>query len=112
VYINFDLDTNPLEIKTDSTIGSGDLVYVQFRNSQGEEAGGLTIKFTSPPTHFIDACRKWTNFPTDLPTARNKVWRITKSRISGIRLIVHCNEREVLNVSLSDSTSHYSTYDK
>ena len=45
----------------------------------------------------------WTNFPTSLPTETDKVWTITLSKTSDIRLIIHCNNKEVLNVVLSDT---------
>jgi hypothetical protein len=110
VWIDHDLENTPLEIKTDSKLGSGDITYVQFRDSQGSNAGGFAIKFDSPPTNWIEYCNEgWTNFPTDLPKAKNKVWRITITRISGIRLIVHCNEKEVLNHLMSQC--HYSDWE-
>jgi hypothetical protein len=104
VKIDFDLKTTSLEIKTDSTIGSGDHVYVVFHTSQGSWAGLVDIRFTSPPQYYLGWCTSWTNFPVNLPTATHKIWRITKTRTSGIRLVIHCNDVEVLNFLISDST--------
>ena len=104
VDIEYDLETTPLEIRSDSELGSGDLVYVYFYTSQGDSAGGVWFKLTSPPQYNIYYCTPWTNFPTDLPTARVKVWRITVIRSSGIiGLQILCNGEEVLNTVLSDS---------
>ena len=95
----------PLEIKTDSTIGSGDQVYVQFFTSGREEVGNVQFRFTSTPRYYINYCtNSWTNFPVSLPTEVEKVWRITLNRNSGIRLLIHCNNVEVLNILMSDST--------
>ena len=113
VYPEIDLETTPLEIKTDSTIGSEDEVYVNFYNSGGETVGDVQLRFSSTPQYYIWPCTpSWTNFPVSLPTEVEKVWRITLNRNSGIRLLIHCNNVEVLNILMSDtcSDSSWSTY--
>ena len=114
MWINFNPELYSLEIKTDSTLGSDDEVYVQFYTSQGDWAGALALYFTSTPRYFIGRCSTGpANFPTNLPSDNDKVWRVTLTRTSGIRLVVHCNEEEVLNILMSDSTcgdSRWSTY--
>ena len=86
---------------------------VYFYNSQRNDAGGVYIKFNSPPQYRILYCNtSWTNFPTDLPTATDKVWRVTLTRTSGIRLVIHCNEVEVLNILTSESSCSYSDWSK
>ena len=113
VNIDFSLEQYSLDIKTDSTLGSNDRVYVVFYTSQGDYAGGLCLWFSSPQ-YFIARCSwDYIDFPTDLPTATEKVWRVTLTKTSGIRLVVHCNGVEVLNILMSDSTcgqSDWSTY--
>ena len=114
VWPEMDLETTPLEIKTDSTIGSGDQVRVNFYTSGGSYVGHVGIYFASPPKYHIGYCtNSWTNFPVSLPTEVEKVWRITLNRNSGISLLIHCNNVEVLNFLMSDSTcihSSWSTY--
>ena len=75
--IDYDLETNPLEIRSDSELESKDVVYVKFYTSQGDSAGGVLLWLTSPPQNHIENCRDWTNFLTDLPTARVKIWKMT-----------------------------------
>jgi hypothetical protein len=103
--INFDLETTPLQIKTDSTIGSDDMLYVKFCTSQGYHAGAVKIWFRSPQ-YLLDGCTDFmgTNFPKDLPTATDKIWTITKTRTSGTRIQIHCNNVEVVNILISKST--------
>ena len=113
--IDFNLEEYSLNITTDSTIGSDDLVGVIFYTSQGNSAGGLYLFFYSTPQYYIWYCsyNSNTNFPINLPSDKDKVWRVTLTRTSGIRLVVHCNEEEVLNFLISDSTcddSNWSTY--
>ena len=104
VYIDYDINTTPLEIRSDSELGSGDQVSVGFYSSPGDIAGRVGLKLASPPRYLIYFCSySWTSFPTDLPTARVKVWRITVIRSSGIiGLQILCNGEEVLNTVLSD----------
>ena len=114
VYIDYDINTTPLEIRSDSELGSGDQVLVYFYTSRRDYAGGVWFRLTSPPQYYIYFCNYFTNFPTDLPTARVKVWRITVIRSSGKSgLQILCNGEEVLNTVLSYSvctSSSWNTY--
>ena len=102
--INFDLENSPLQIKTNSVVGSKERVHVWFY-SGSSWVGGVYLRFTSPPKYEISSCTSLTNFPTDLPSETDKVWTITLSRVSGeIRVVIHCNSKKVLNVVLSDTT--------
>ena len=94
--------TTQLEIKTDSEIGSGDTVMVFFYTS--DNTGRVYLYFTSTPQYYIKYCNSKTDFPADLPADVNKIWRIGITRTSGIRLQIHCNDVEVLNILISDTT--------
>ena len=98
------METTPLYIKTDSASGSSQQIRLYFYTDQKVQAGGLNIYFSSTPQYFIHHCLSNTNFPVALPPETDKVWKITLSRVSGIRLVIHCNDVEVLNMVLSDST--------
>ena len=104
--INFDLENYPLYIKTDSVVGSDDLIWMYLYNAQGEVAGVIKLlPFQTSPEYFLRRCtRDRHNFPTTIPSATDKVWKITLTRHSGIRLVVHCNDVEVLNMVINDSS--------
>ena len=69
------------------------------------DAGRVVVRFNDIVQYRIYNCNSsYTDFPTVLPAAQEKVWRITLTRTSGIRLVIHCNEEEVLNILISDST--------
>ena len=111
VLIDFNVEEYSLNIKTDSTLGSDDRLYVVFYTSQGDHAGGLYFYFSSTPEYLIGYCSSGhTNFPSNLPSDNDKVWRVTLTRTSGIRLVVHCNEEEVVNYLMSDSTCDISAW--
>jgi hypothetical protein len=103
--IDHDLETTPLEIKTDSILGSEDTMRVDFYDSNKTQAGGFVLLLTSPPQYYVWLCSgSYKTLQTHLPAATDKIWRLTLTRTSGIRLIIHCNEEEVLNFLISDST--------
>ena len=93
-------------------LGSEDEVRVRFFNSQGDRAGGVRIYFFSTPQYYLSWCISRTNFPSTLPTAVDKVWRISQNKTSGITLQIHCNDVEVLNFLLSDETCDDSDWRK
>ena len=85
-------------------LGSNERLRLSFYTDEEVRAGGLNIYFSSPPQYYIHHCLSSTNFLVALPTDAEKVWKITLSRVSGIRLVIHCNDVEVLNMVMSDST--------
>ena len=91
-------------------------MYVKFYTSGRVHVGEVQIHFSSTPQYYIRFCTSSpTNFPVSLPTEVEKVWRITLNRNSGIRLLIHCNNVEVVNILMSSSTcrnypNSFSTY--
>ena len=100
---DFDLETTSLYVTTDSEAGSEEEGKAGFYTASGVIVGGFILVFSSPPQYALWYCVSSRNFPTPLPSATDKVWKITISRTSGIRVVVHCNFVEVLNVLLQDS---------
>ena len=105
IKTEYDLENSPLQIRTDSVIGSDERVSLQLLTSQEKYAGGINIRFSSPPIYWLGYCLHQTNFPSDLPSETDKVWQITFSRSSGaIRVTILCNDKEIVNMVLSDTT--------
>ena len=97
----FDLENSPLQIKTKT--GSEDhQIRVYFRNAEEDQAGGFRVYLTSPPKYFFSYCTSH-EFPVDLPTDPDKIWTVTLIRTSSIKIRIRCNNKEVLNVVLSDN---------
>ena len=72
--------------------------------ASGSYAGAILLYFSSSPEYSISKCTSKTNFPTDLPSEMDKFWTISLKRTSSeIRVVVNCNNEEVLNVVLSDT---------
>ena len=104
--------SSPLAIKTDSSLGSDETVEIYFHTSEGSRAGGVTLYFTPSPKYELHKCTdSMTDFSADLPTEKEKVWRISLTKTSGIGLVIHCNDEEVLDLLMSDSACSYNRWD-
>jgi len=103
VRYSHDLETTPLQIKTDSADGNGEEISVWFYTADIEYNGVIWLKFSDPPVYHIGSCSVgYTNlFPVDLPAEQTKIWTITETATT---LKIECNEKEVLTYTFSDST--------
>ena len=104
VKLEFDLENYPLQIKTDSEVGSDEESRVMFYDDQEDLIGGIYLFFTSPPQYYISYCFTSHVDVPNLPSEAEKVWTITFTRTSDVvTLVLHCNEVEVFNVVISDT---------
>ena len=68
VRLSLDLEETPLEIETDSALGSEDQLAVWFYTSQDEPVGRVLIHFcTLTPQYTLWECVSKADFPTSLP---------------------------------------------
>ena len=80
-------------------------MWVIFYDTSKRYNAAVEIWFNSIPQYRLPYCSSsYTEFPVTLPSTTDKVWRITLTRSSGVRFIIHCNNVEVLNVLLSDTS--------
>ena len=76
--IQFDINSTPLQIHTDSEIGSGDLMWVLFL-ANPEGAVGISVGFDSTPNYHIGSCLIRTKIATEkLGEHDDRVWTIEK----------------------------------
>ena len=98
--IPYDLEEHPLQIRTDSVLGSDEEVRVNFYTSGEDYTTTIGLRFSSPPQYFIQYCTSgFTNLPTTLPEEQEKIWTITKGLAA---ITINCNEVEVLNLLYTD----------
>ena len=101
---DYDLESTPLQIKTNSTVGSDDLVRVWFYDAEGQSAGRVDLYFRSTPRYSLSYCSLGeTDLPASLPSETDKILTLILDRNSDVRLLILCNDVEVLNVVLSDT---------
>ena len=101
--IAFDLTITPLQIKTESEIGSGGKILVDF-DDEDDFTTPVWIKvvLTSTPTYTICYCEP-NNLELDLPTITSDVDKIWTFKKDGSILKLLCNEHEVNSFDTSKS---------
>ena len=97
--IPWDLEGTPLQIKTDSTVGSDERIRVSMYNKDssfiGSYIGNVVVEFSSTVQYYIGYCTTdWTDLPVQPPVEVDKIWTITKTETA---IIITCNNVEVLN---------------
>ena len=111
VYTKYDLENSPLQIRTNSVDGSNEKVVVHFFTAEGEYLDGVGLYFTSTPQYWLFLCTtSYTDFPTPLPSETDKIWTITLIRTVSIKLTINCNNKEVINIVMSDITCDVSDW--
>ena len=99
--IPWDLEGTPIQIKTESTLGSGEQVYLKVWSESGGLSQSISVKFASSVQYFILYCASGhVDLPVQPPVAVNKIWKFTKTTSA---LIITCNNVEVLNYQYTDS---------
>ena len=96
--ISFDIDTTPLQIQTDSVLGSGDVMFVRFVGQNSSGTVGIDVIFTNPPTYDIGHCGTRTDFA--LPgTEKYRIWTF-KKQDNTLQLL--CNGAEIYNLNYTE----------
>ena len=75
IPVAYDLENKPLYIKTDSLVGSNEVLEVNFEDG----AGNVVITFRSPPTYSLFYClinAKAPNFPHPSPLLISRCGRL------------------------------------
>ena len=100
--LNFDLESTPLEIKTDSRVQDHEEILLNiYGKHEQEDNSWLAIRIRSSPHYQIGDCtgrEALLNVPGDT----NKIWRITQ--LPGPHLTIHCNKVNVANLLMSNVT--------
>eukprot|EP00116_Pleurobrachia_bachei_P008664 sb/3468926/ len=99
--IPWDLEGTPLQIKTNSTLGSDERIWVLMYDKDSSSIGGVAVQFSSPIKYGINYCiTNQPDLPVQPPVEVEKIWTITKTKTA---LIVTCNNVEVVNYLFADS---------
>eukprot|EP00116_Pleurobrachia_bachei_P009434 sb/3469696/ len=103
--IPWDLEATPLQITTDSTLGSDEMIWVRMFDKDGSISGYVKVDFSSTMQYWIGYCStSWTNLPVEPPLEVDKIWTITKTETA---LIIACNNVQVLNYLFADGLNKY-----
>ena len=100
VFIPWYTPTQGIIVTTDSDAWSSEIAKLQFYDKDGNYAGYVYIIFKDNIRYSLGYCKRFVSFST-LPTEKQKTWIISYDYTKQ-RVVIHCNEVEVVNVLLSD----------
>ena len=92
--IDFDIESTPLQIQTDSVLGSGDVMWIRFVELNTDIGPGITIKFDGMASYAIGRCGDET---FTLPgTEKYRIWTF-KKQDNTLQLL--CNGAEIYSLN-------------
>ena len=96
-----DIQETALQIKTNSVVGSGDMMWVRFGDNTGKEYG-IDIRFNDPPTYDVGYCLGHGEaIEFTMPTGSQHMWTVRKS-MKKVNLL--CNDVEIFDYEFSKAT--------
>ena len=98
-----DLEATPLQIKTDSALGSEEWIMMRMFDKGSSYISTMGVRFSSTMNYAINDCfGGYTDLPMQPPVEADKIWTITKTETA---LIITCNDVEVVNYLFADSSN-------
>ena len=105
-----DMKATPLQIKTDSALGSDDLVSMYFIDLGVYASGGVKLYFTSPMQYELDRCTEERLLLENVPAQQDKIWTISRTSDS---VKIECNGVVVVEFGIASCThSEKYVYDR
>ena len=99
------MESSPLQILTDSVLGSNDKLRVEFEPEASGLAHDFTILFTDPPQYQIGRCMSEA-VTFNIPDTQIRTWTITKTNnVNNEALSLSCNGIEIFNYLFSTSSN-------
>ena len=109
IYV--DLETQELQIKTDSALNTNEIIDVDFY-AGAHYKSYIAIRFADTIKYVIAHCsfhgpnigydHKWTDLDSEPTSEKNKIWRITE-KSDHSELYIYCNDVLVLTYVYADS---------
>ena len=111
MWLAYQLDSSPIQVATNSTVGSQDVIHLHFRKNNDLAAGTIEIKFSDPPAFSVGYCLKdWHRFL--MPDAVSHVWTISKTFGNGSEsntkansVVIHCDNIVVTEFVFSEASN-------
>ena len=97
VWMEYDLEAHPLQIKTDSLVGSEEDIDVELYTVDDVFIGAIFLGLID---YSIGDCNRDNNYSEAAPVEQEKIWTITKT---DTMLKIDCNGVGVLALIFSDS---------
>ena len=101
--LNMERKGAALQIKTDSTAGSGDLVFAVFVDVGIFTAGVLKLHFTNPMQYELDRCTETRQPLSNVPVEQDKIWTVYRIRTFN-SVKIECNGVVVADFNIASCT--------
>ncbi|KAL5252519.1 hypothetical protein ACHWQZ_G015335 [Mnemiopsis leidyi] len=109
-FVNWDAESQELQIKTNSALNSNERITVEFYSSS-TLLSTLMIRFANAVQFGLDSCtystsileNQWSNFDSTPTTETNKAWRVTE-KADQSTLYIYCNDELVLTYVYASSS--------
>eukprot|EP00116_Pleurobrachia_bachei_P005439 sb/3465701/ len=113
VKIPWDLEATPLQIKTDSTLGSGDMIRVKVYDKDSNYITSAGVVFSSTMKYGISHCtNNWADLPVQSPVEVDKIWTFSKTRPPSSSYVImwRWGESDVEEIRFKDVTDTASDF--
>ena len=88
------LDVAPIQVQTDSLVGSGDKLWVRFVEKGTNDGPGFWVEFTDPPQYRLGYCNDRLEFT--MPEGPIRVWTISREND---RIKLDCNGVVIFDIN-------------
>ena len=93
-----------MQIKTESTVGSNDLLYVKFYSDDVSDAAELMVDFGDTPYYYLSDCAEG-EFAAFYAADERRTWTLNLDAESAESLVLSYNGVVVANVDLNSANS-------
>ena len=99
---HFDIESTPLQVQTDSALGSMDVMRVRFLKLSTTTGARVEVTFSDPPTYTISSCGI-NNVIFNMPGGeKHRIWTFIKHDRT---LQLLCNGVEIFNLNFGESAN-------
>ena len=104
IDVSLDASTS-LQVRTDSTIGSGDILWVRFVEHSTNNGPGIKMVFSDPPIYSLGYCAD--NIAFTMCAGSERVWTISKG--NG-KIKLECDGEVIFDIDYATSRNSLCKY--
>ena len=102
VWIPYDWERVPIEVKTTSVLGSNDAINFEVAKSMDRNFARVVVRLSEPPIYYVQICQDDTPLKNLPPTTDDaRIWKFIKHGFEGIS--IECNGVEVAHLKFAES---------
>ncbi|KAL5259534.1 hypothetical protein ACHWQZ_G009852 [Mnemiopsis leidyi] len=99
-FVFFDMSKDELQLKSNSMFGSGDMIWIKFKQAGSEQNDlGFSVTLIDPPRYRVSYCTSWVEFEKPFITIPRR-WTV---KYTGASLVLFCEGTQVFDVKFTSS---------